>query len=58
MVSDAEKVRDGRPVLTLARNDTASVARLTGWVRHVLAAHLGGRHVPQDPGSPAPHTHP
>lgn len=57
MVSDAEHVRDGRPVLALARNDAGSVARLTEWVRDMLAAHVSGRHVPQDPGPLAPHSH-
>ncbi|RCV52190.1 urease accessory protein UreG [Marinitenerispora sediminis] len=57
MVADAEKARDGRPVLALSRSDAASVAELCAWVRGVLAEHVDGRHVPQDPGPMAPHSH-
>ncbi|GAB3204830.1 urease accessory protein UreG [Marinactinospora thermotolerans] len=57
MVADAEKAREGRPVLALSRHDAASVARLCAWVREILAAHRGGDHVPQDPGPMAPHSH-
>ncbi|MFC4560785.1 urease accessory protein UreG [Nocardiopsis mangrovi] len=57
MVADAEKARDGRPVLAVARDDAASVARLCDWVRGVLDGHRAGTHVPQDPGPMAPHGH-
>ena len=57
MIADAERARDGMPVLGLSRHDEASIARLTDWVRSVLAAHRAGAHVPQDPGPMAPHFH-
>ncbi|WP_393916158.1 urease accessory protein UreG [Halostreptopolyspora alba] len=57
MVADGEKAREGRPVLALARSDTAAVERLCSWVRGVLADHREGRHTPRDPGPMAPHTH-
>ncbi|WP_420162069.1 urease accessory protein UreG [Nocardiopsis sp. CNT-189] len=57
MVADAEKARDGRPVLALSRTDADSVARLCSWVREVLTAHRSGAHTPQDPGPMAPHGH-
>ncbi len=57
MVADARAARDGRPVVALSRLDPASVAELVAWVRGVLAAHAGGRHVPVDPGPMAPHFH-
>ncbi|MBB4930233.1 urease accessory protein [Lipingzhangella halophila] len=57
MVADAEKARDGRPVLALSRSDATSVERLCSWVRDILADHRGGRHTPRDPGPMAPHSH-
>ncbi|GGO91875.1 urease accessory protein UreG [Nocardioides phosphati] len=57
MVADAEAARSGRPVIALSRLDTASVAELTGWVRHQLEHHRSGELVPQDPGPMAPHSH-
>jgi urease accessory protein len=57
MVADAERARDGRPVLALSRENPASIERLTSWVRSMLAEHRSGSHVPQDPGPMAPHFH-
>jgi urease accessory protein len=57
MIADAERARDGMPVLGLSREDPESIAQLTGWVRTVLASHRAGAHVPQDPGPMAPHFH-
>jgi urease accessory protein len=57
MVSDATAVRDGRPVIALSRNDSSSVAALTGWVLGQLAEHRSGQLVATDPGPMAPHSH-
>nr|WP_241483005.1 urease accessory protein UreG [Nocardiopsis halophila] len=57
MVADAEKARDGRPVLALSRTDEPSVKALCDWVREVIGAHRSGAHTPQDPGPMAPHAH-
>jgi urease accessory protein len=57
MVSDAERVRDGRPVLALSRHDPESVAALQAWVRATSAAFRAGGHTPRDPGPMAPHFH-
>ncbi|MET0998281.1 MAG: urease accessory protein UreG [Marmoricola sp.] len=57
MVADAEEARSGKPVVALSRTDPDSIARLTGWVRGVVAARLAGGHTPVDPGPMAPHTH-
>jgi urease accessory protein len=57
MVSDATAVRDGRPVVALSRQDTDSVAALTGWVLDQLDVHRAGQLVPSDPGPMAPHSH-
>jgi urease accessory protein len=57
MVADAERARDGGPVIALSRSDPASVARLTAWVRGQLDRHREGRLVPVDPGPMAPHAH-
>lgn len=57
MVADATEARDGRPVLALSRTDADSVATLRAWVLSMIAAHVDGSHVPQDPGPMAPHFH-
>lgn len=57
MVADAEKAREGGPVLALSRTDAASVQALGDWVREMLAAHRAGAHTPVDPGPMAPHFH-
>ena len=57
MVADATEARDGRPVLALSRTDADSVATLKSWVLSMIAAHVSGSHVPQDPGPMAPHFH-
>jgi urease accessory protein len=57
MVHDAEHARHGRPVLALARTDTAAVARLAGWVTERLDSFRAGALVPVDPGPMAAHTH-
>lgn len=57
MVADAERARDGRPVLALSRHDPASVQALVDWVRGQLAALRDGSLVPSDPGPMAPQSH-
>ncbi|QHG83585.1 urease accessory protein UreG [Rhodococcus rhodochrous] len=57
MVADAEKAREGGPVLALSRTDASSVQALGDWVREMLAAHRAGSHTPVDPGPMAPHFH-
>ena len=57
MVADAQKAREGGPVLALSRTDAASVQALGDWVREMLAAHRAGSHTPVDPGPMAPHFH-
>lgn len=57
MVTDAERVRDGRPVLALSRSNPAAVAALRAWVLETLAGFRSGRHTAQDPGPMAPHFH-
>lgn len=57
MVADAEKAREGGPVLALSRTDAASVQAVGDWVREMLAAHRAGSHTPVDPGPMAPHFH-
>jgi len=57
MVSDARSVRDDKPVIGLSRTDPESVDALADWVRAVLGRHRSGRHLPQDPGPMAPHSH-
>ena len=57
MVSDAEGVRDGRPVLALSRSDVASVATLRAWVLETLAAFRSDQLTVRDPGPMAPHFH-
>ncbi|MFH9398095.1 urease accessory protein UreG [Streptomyces sp. NPDC017413] len=57
MVADAERARDGLPVLALSKHDPESIAHLADWVRAVLVRHRSGTHVPTDPGPMAPHSH-
>lgn len=57
MVADAERARDGRPVLALSRNDPQSVQGLVDWVHGQLAALRAGSLVPSDPGPMAAHFH-
>jgi urease accessory protein len=57
MVKDAGDARDGKPVIALSRNDPASVAELTKWVRNMTAHVRNGEHTPVDPGPMAPHSH-
>ena len=57
MVADGRKARDGRPVLALSRNDSASIEELKDWVRSVLTSFRSGNHVAVDPGPMAPHSH-
>jgi urease accessory protein len=57
MFADAQSVRDGRPVIALSRDDSASVHALTHWVLAQLAGHRAGDLVPADPGPMAPHSH-
>jgi urease accessory protein len=57
MVKDAQKARDGRPVLALSRKQPETVEQLCDWVRKLHANHLAGRHTPIDPGPMAPHFH-
>lgn len=57
MVSDAMAARDGRAVLALSRKRQETVDQLSDWVRWLLGQHVGGHHVPTDPGPMAPHFH-
>jgi urease accessory protein len=57
MVTDASRVRDGRPVLALSRQDAASVTALREWVTEMAARVREGGHVPTDPGPMAGHHH-
>ncbi|MBA8794726.1 urease accessory protein [Friedmanniella endophytica] len=57
MVADAERARDGRPVLALSKHDRDSVQALVDWVLGRIAALRDGSLVPQDPGPMAPHVH-
>src|SRR5690606_21487960 len=50
MVADATAAREGGPVLALARDDEKAIAELRSWLLELLATHLAGQHVPQDPG--------
>jgi urease accessory protein len=57
MVHDAERVREGRPVLALSKQHPASLAALRDWVVTLVARAAEGTHVPTDPGPMAPHRH-
>ena len=57
MVADARAARDGRPVLALSRKRPETVEALCGWVQALHQRHIGGAHVPTDPGPMAPHFH-
>ncbi len=57
MVADAEKARDGGPVLALSRKHPDTVEKLCDWVRAMHTAYASGGHVPVDPGPMAPHHH-
>ncbi|PVA05429.1 urease accessory protein UreG [Thalassorhabdomicrobium marinisediminis] len=57
MVADAQKARDGRPVLPLSRKQADTVEKLCDWVREMHKTYAGGDHVPVDPGPMAPHHH-
>ena len=57
MVADAREARGGRPVVALSRLDRASVEELTAWLLATLEEFRAGRHVAQDPGPMAPHSH-
>jgi urease accessory protein len=57
MVRDAERVREGRPVLALSKQDPASLAALRDWVVALVERAADGAHVPTDPGPMAPHRH-
>ncbi len=57
MVADAERARDGRPVLALSRTDGESVQTLVDWVLDQVTALRDGSLVPSDPGPMAPHSH-
>lgn len=58
MVREGLQERNHRPVIALSRNDPSSVKALSGWVLSQVERFTGGRLVPQDPGSTAPHSHP
>lgn len=58
MVADAEKARDGMPVLALSRKRPETMEKLCDWVRQMRKAHASGGHTPIDPGPMAPHSHP
>ncbi|WP_116599087.1 urease accessory protein UreG [Primorskyibacter marinus] len=57
MVADAEKARDGGPVLALSRKHPDTVEKLCDWVREMHKTYAGGGHIPVDPGPMAPHHH-
>lgn len=57
MVADAVEAREGRAVIALSRNDSASVTKLVNWVIRMMGAFRAGQHIPQDPGPMAPHFH-
>ncbi|TQL76638.1 urease accessory protein [Stackebrandtia endophytica] len=57
MVADAQRARDGLPVLALSQRDDASVQRLADWVRTTLTGYRAGSHIARDPGPMAPHSH-
>jgi urease accessory protein len=57
MVRDAERVREGRPVLALSKQDPASLEALRDWVLALVERAADGTHVPTDPGPMAPHGH-
>jgi urease accessory protein len=57
MVQDASRVRDGRPVLALSKQDPSSLAALRHWVLAIAGRVATGGHVPTDPGPMAPHHH-
>ncbi len=57
MVADAERARNGGPVVALSRNDADSVAALTQWVLRTLTRFRSGELMAQDPGPMAPHLH-
>ncbi|WP_113912914.1 urease accessory protein UreG [Roseovarius dicentrarchi] len=57
MVADAEKARDGGPVLPLSRKRPETVEKLCDWVRGMHHTYAAGGHTPKDPGPMAPHHH-
>lgn len=57
MVADAEKARDGGPVLALSRKRPETVEKLCDWVREMQKTFVAGGHTPKDPGPMAPHHH-
>jgi urease accessory protein len=57
MVADAEKARDGAPVLAMSRKHPETIKQLCAWVRWLRERHQAGEHTPVDPGPMAPHFH-
>lgn len=57
MVADAQKARDGGPVLALSRKRPETVEKLCDWVREMQKTYAAGGHTPKDPGPMAPHHH-
>lgn len=57
MVADAEKAREGRPVLAISRKRPETTSQLCDWVRQLHRAYVDGSHAPVDPGPMAPHFH-
>ncbi|WP_324754181.1 urease accessory protein UreG [Roseovarius sp. Pro17] len=57
MVADAEKARNGGPVLPLSRKRPETVEKLCDWVRAMHKTYAAGGHIPIDPGPMAPHHH-
>lgn len=58
MVADAEKARNGGPVLPLSRKRPETIEKLCDWVREMHKTYAAGGHIPVDPGPMAPHHHP
>lgn len=57
MAADAEKARNGAPVLPLSRKRPETIEKLCDWVRGMQKSYTTGGHVPIDPGPMAPHHH-
>lgn len=57
MIADAERARNGNPVLPLSRKRPETTSKLCDWVRRLHSSHVAGAHTPIDPGPMAPHHH-
>lgn len=57
MVADAERNREGAPVLAMSRKRPETVEQLCDWVRKLHKTYVSGGHTAVDPGPMAPHFH-